>query len=98
MGLILRPSNSNLVLFLAIDTHNKSQHINTWVKEILDVEHAGEQSITFSLCILIVVGLLFWILNGAYGLACIPVYLYKGNTSILETKIEVKYIGIAIMT
>jgi len=60
------------------------------VKEILDIKHAGEQPISFSLSIIICVGLALWILNGSYGLACIPVYLYKGNKSILETKSEMR--------
>ena len=48
----------------------------------------GESAISFGMAIFTVIGGVFWIIYGGYGLGTLPVDLLRGKKSIEQTKNE----------
>lgn len=60
-----------------------------WIKELFDVDHVGEQALSFCISTILTFGAVFWFIYGAYGLSALPIYLIKGTKSLEEEKNEV---------
>lgn len=81
-GLIFRPS---------ADHEGVEENNHAWAgNNSSSSQHAGEQAALFCLAILICLGMMLWVVNGAFGLSFIPVSLIKGKKSLLETKTELR--------
>ncbi|CAD8145881.1 unnamed protein product [Paramecium octaurelia] len=60
-----------------------------WVKTMFDVDHLGEQAISFCISIILTFGFCLWVIYGSYGLTALPFQLIKGARSLEEEKSQV---------
>ena len=61
-----------------------------WVQKLFDVEHVGEEAISFTVACLTVIGGAMWSCYTAYGMAALPLLLIKGTKSLEEAKSEIE--------
>lgn len=59
-----------------------------WIRQMFDVDHVGEEAISFTVACLTMAGVSAWSLYSAYGLASLPWLLIKGTKSLEQTKNE----------
>jgi LMBR1 domain-containing protein 1 len=61
-----------------------------WVRELFDMDHVGEASLSFILGCLSLIGVLFWSLYTGYALGYMPWKLIKGTKSLELTQTEIE--------
>jgi len=80
-GLVFRPGHNSTL---------QSGKEMEWVKDLLDVDHAGDSAILFAIGGLTCVGILFWIVYTAYGMAAFPFALLKGRRSAAQQRYAIE--------
>eukprot|EP00921_Rhytidocystis_pertsovi_P012226 GHVQ01019772.1.p1 GENE.GHVQ01019772.1~~GHVQ01019772.1.p1 ORF type:complete len:564 (+),score=48.87 GHVQ01019772.1:816-2507(+) len=62
----------------------------SWVKELLDLNHAGYGSVMFSIACLTLVGNIGWMSYTAYGMASLPFVWLRGRPSSGQLRLELE--------
>eukprot|EP00499_Haloplacidia_sp_CaronLabIsolate_P003198 CAMPEP_0196771456 /NCGR_PEP_ID=MMETSP1104-20130614/1696_1 /TAXON_ID=33652 /ORGANISM="Cafeteria sp., Strain Caron Lab Isolate" /LENGTH=546 /DNA_ID=CAMNT_0042141577 /DNA_START=81 /DNA_END=1721 /DNA_ORIENTATION=+ len=81
IGLALRPGHETWV--------NQPGNAK-WIRDVFDLEHAGESALMFMIACLICLGSAGWVVYVGYGIIAMPMNLIRGRKSLGETRMELE--------